>query len=78
MTLLGAIQTDSAISGISTIVVLAEGCQSVQQAGANPRDLIAGSVAMEPAELDRLVRRGEITCGATLAALYLYAAHLSR
>ncbi len=78
MSLLGAIQTDSAISGISTIVVLAEGCQSAQQPAASPRDLIAGSVAMEPAELDRLVRRGEVICGATLAALYLYAAHLGR
>ncbi|MGD9724058.1 MAG: NUDIX hydrolase [Pirellulales bacterium] len=75
MTLLGAVQPDPAWAATHAIVVLAEGCVVHAARGVNPRELIAGAVALAPDELNRLVRRGEIVCGVSLAALYMYGAH---
>jgi ADP-ribose pyrophosphatase len=75
MTLLGAVQPEPAVLGTSAIVILAEGCTVQAARGVNPRELIAGAVALAPDELNRLVRRGEIVCGVTLAALAMYGAH---
>jgi hypothetical protein len=87
MNLLGAIQIDPALISTSTIVILARGCTRARAklklgaaAGGAPEipsgveDLIAGSLAVPPAELADLVERGEIVCGVTLAALSLYRA----
>jgi hypothetical protein len=41
---------------------------------ADPAALIAGCVALAADELDALMRRGEVNCGATLSALCLYRA----
>ncbi len=72
MTLLGGIYPDAASTAITTIVILAEGCAQQGPLATDPRDLIAGSFAETPEEINRLVRQGEITCGVTLAALALY------
>jgi ADP-ribose pyrophosphatase len=74
MSLLGAVQPEPAVLATSAIVVLAEGCTVHATRGVNPRELIAGAVALAPDELYRLVRRGEIVCGVTLAALAMYSA----
>jgi hypothetical protein len=75
MTLLGAVAPDPALLATGTIVILAEGCVQRAARPANPRKLIAGSVAMSPDELSQLIRRGEILCGVTLAAIAFWAAH---
>ena len=59
-------------TAITTIVILAEGCAQQGPLATDPRDLIAGSFAETPEEINRLVPQGEITCGVTLAALALY------
>jgi hypothetical protein len=77
MRLLGAIQIDPALVSTSTVVLLAEGCAQ-EGAGASeseapkPGRLIAGSIVVSPDELSRLVSRGDVACGVTLAALALY------
>jgi ADP-ribose pyrophosphatase len=78
MTLLGAIEPEPALIALPTIVVLAEGCVERHASRANPRQLIAGTIAVSSDELDHLVRRGEIACGVTLAALSLYHARGQR
>jgi hypothetical protein len=78
MSLLGAIQIDPATISINTIVILAEGCLGPPSKSPDAASLIAGAVALSPEELDLLVLRGEISCGITLAALYLYAAYARR
>jgi hypothetical protein len=75
MTLLGGIYPDAATTAISTIVILAEGCAQQGPMATDPRDLVAGAFGETPDEINRLVRRGEITCGVTLAALALYGCH---
>jgi hypothetical protein len=74
--LLGAVQVDPTLMSISALVILAEGCAGSQEKAWDTVDLIAGSVAVTPEELDDLVRRGEVVCGVTLAALCLYRARL--
>jgi hypothetical protein len=74
--LLGSIQPDSSLSAMPTIVIVAEGCTQRKTPTANPRELIAGTIAASAEEFDLLVRRGEIACAVTLAALYLYRAKL--
>jgi hypothetical protein len=72
MTLVGAIQPDAALVATSAVMIVAEGCAQRAARPANPRQLTAGTVAVTADELHRLVRRGEISCGVTLAALALY------
>ncbi len=78
MSLLGAIQVDPATISINTIILLAQGCLGPPSKTPDAATLIAGSVALSPDELELLVRRGEISCGITLAALYLYATYTRR
>ena len=77
-TLLGAIQADVALNATNTIVILAEGCVEHATRAINPRELITGTMAVSPDELSSLIRRGEVACSVTLAALYLYGARARR
>ncbi len=74
--LLGAVQIDPALMSIIALVILAEGCAGLQEKAWDTTELIAGSVAVTLDELDDLVRRGEVVCVVTLAALCLYRAQL--
>ncbi|MBI3840247.1 MAG: NUDIX hydrolase [Planctomycetia bacterium] len=74
--LLGAVQVDPALMSTSALVILAEDCAGLQEKAFDDAELIAGSVALTGEELDELVRRGEVVCGVTLAALCLYRAQL--
>lgn len=74
MRLLGAIEVDPAIVSVSTIVILAEGCTGPLAKPADAAESIAGCIALSPGAVDDLIRRGEIACGTTLAALCLYRA----
>jgi hypothetical protein len=71
-------QIDPATTSISTVAILAEGCVGPPSKPPDAAGLIAGAVALSPDELNLLVRRGEVNCGITLAALYLYAAQAGR
>lgn len=85
--LLGAIQIDPALVSTSTVVLLAEDCTAERAAtkpkptkadgagnadASKPGGLIAGSIVVPLDELSRLVARGDVACGVTLAALALY------
>jgi hypothetical protein len=74
--LIGAVQVDPALMSTTALVILAEGCARSHEKAFDPVELIAGSVAVTLSELDDLLRRGEVVCGVTLAALCLYRAGL--
>jgi hypothetical protein len=75
MTLLGAIHPESSVVASNTVVILAEDCVQRATRPADPRALIAGTVGVSTDELDRRILQGDIACGVSLAALYLYTAH---
>ena len=70
--LLGTLSVDPALLSRKTVVVLAEGCRGSTLRPADAGSLVAGPLAVTPAELDELIRQGDITCGVTLAASCLY------
>jgi hypothetical protein len=74
MRLLGAIEVEPALTSISMLVIHAADCGTLPARPADPAALIAGCVALAADEMDALMRRGEVTCGATLSALCLYRA----
>jgi hypothetical protein len=75
MRLLGAIEVEPSLTSISMIVIHASDCGALptRPVGAE-ESLIAGCVALATDEMDSLMRRGEVSCGATLSALSLYRA----
>jgi hypothetical protein len=78
MRLLGAIQCEPALIAPSTLVILAEQCVPHANGAAAAQEPIAGTAILTPERLDELARQGEIVCGVTLAALYLYGARMRR
>jgi hypothetical protein len=54
------------------LVIHAVDCGALPAKPASVAGLIAGCVALAADEMDALMRRGEVSCGATLAALSLY------
>ena len=78
MRLLGAIEVDPALTSISMLVIHAADCGALPAKPADPSALIAGCVALAADEIDALMRRGEVSCGATLSALCLYRAQPPR
>ena len=78
LTLWGAIQPDSARAAGNTVVIRAEDCVQRATRPADPRALVAGTVGIAPDELYRLILRGDVDCGVSLAALHLYDAHARR
>jgi hypothetical protein len=74
MRLLGAVEVDPALTSISMLVIHAADCGALPAKPADPSALIAGCVALAADEIDALMRRGEVSCGATLSALCLYRA----
>ncbi len=75
MRLLGAIEVEPSLTSISMLVIHAADCGGLpaRPAGAE-ESLIAGCVALAADEMDALMRRGEVNCGATLSSLSLYRA----
>jgi hypothetical protein len=53
-------------------VILADRCVRSLEKAFDPVELIAGSIDVTCDDLDGLVRRGELVCGVTLSALFLY------
>jgi hypothetical protein len=87
LSMLGAVYLDPALLSTSAIVILAEGCRvsaprrrALASADPDqerpPGEIISGTLALSLAEVSELVRRGELTCGASLAALAHYRAAL--
>lgn len=87
LSLLGAVNLDPALLATSTIVILAEGCRvseprrralasSDPDQETPPGEIVSGTLALPLVEISDLVRRGEITCCVTLAALAHYRAAL--
>jgi|GEM_PF-2396988 len=87
LSLLGAVNLDPALLTTSTIVILAEGCRvseprrralasSDPDQDTPPGEIVSGTLAMRLVEVSEILRRGEITCGVTLAALAHYRASL--
>ena len=75
MRLLGAIEVEPSLTSISMIVIHAADCGACRSSRpATDESLIAGCVALAADELDALMLRGEVSCGATLSALSLYRA----
>ena len=85
LSLLGAVNLEPALLTTSTIVILAEGCRvseprrravasSDPDQDTPPGEIVAGTLALPLVEVCDLLRRGEITCGVTLAALAHYRA----
>jgi hypothetical protein len=74
MRLLGAIEVEPALTSISMLVIQALDCGALPARPSDPSTLIAGCVALADDEIDALMRRGEVSCGATLSALCLYRA----
>ena len=72
--LLGIVPVDPALLSLETVVVLADGCKGNHPRPADGDEPSAGAVALPPADLDQLVRQGEINCGVSLSALCLYGA----
>ena len=72
MTLLGGIYPDAASTAITTIVILAEGRAQQGPLATDPRDLIAGSFAETPEELNRLVLPGGDNLRSDAGVLALY------
>jgi hypothetical protein len=78
LTILGALQIDPATVSTSALIVLAEGCSVTEPKPPNPAELIASSLILNLEEMERLICRGEITCGLTMSALCFYNAWKSR
>lgn len=74
MRLLGAIEVEPSLTSISMLVIQAIDCGGLPAKPSDPSTLIAGCVALAADEIDALMRRGEVCCGATLSALCLYRA----
>jgi hypothetical protein len=74
MRLLGAIEVEPSLTSISMLVIHAADCGVLPARPADPAALIAGCVALAADEMDALMCRGEVSCGATLSALCLFRA----
>lgn len=87
LSMLGAVHLEPALLTTSTIVILAEGCRvsatrrraitTIDPDEETPAaEIVSGTLALPLVEVSDLVRRGEISCGVTLAALAHYRAAL--
>ncbi len=87
LSMLGAVHLEPALLSTIAIVILAEGCRlSATHRRSNatrlvddespPGEIVSSVLPLPLVEVSNLVRRGEINCGATLAALAMYRAAL--
>jgi hypothetical protein len=75
MALLGSMRIDPSCMATRSIIAIAQGCTPQRNVPWDSNQMIAGSVAVTPETLDLLIRRGDVECAATLAALTLARVH---